>query len=200
MTERTPNDLDTIMYTLGLLAGTVWPHGIPRGVRITLLSAPRRGFDMMLTHPDFIAQGFEPWIVRLVGKLPDWFVFPDASVGGLTEEHHRQFWIGFDDGDMPMSTKRCTKRLNVLRSEIPLGGFGRELTRAELAEIQQAGHLISAGARVIRAATDTPSLGSVWTCTHERTLSNTDITVGMIQCHKQAAHVRSTVEGDGLYE
>lgn len=198
MKERTPGDLDLIMFTLGEICGVVWPHGIPRGIRITLLSEPRRGFDMMLTHEDFIAHGFASWLVRLVGKFPEWFVIPGATVRDITEEHHRQFWAGFEEHPGDITT--TTTRLNVLRSEIPLGGFGRELSHVELASIRRAGHRINAGARVIRAAQDTPALGSVWTCTHDNALSSTDITVGMLRCQKNESHVWQTVEGGGLYE
>ena len=45
----------------------------------------------------------------------------------------------------------ANKTLSILRSEIPAGGFGRELTSTEARELRAAGYSVPRGSAVLRA-------------------------------------------------
>lgn len=84
--------LAQIMYTLGEIAGAVWPNAdIPLGIQTTLLSRPYDGLRLMREHPNYgripVAR-----LCALLDKVPADFA---VSADGLTDEHRRQFWTGF---------------------------------------------------------------------------------------------------------
>lgn len=84
------------MYTLGEIAGAVWPQAnIPTGVRVTLLSRPHAGLRLMREHENY-KRARADRLMALLDKVPPEFEVPE---GGLTEEHKRTFWAGFIGDD-----------------------------------------------------------------------------------------------------
>lgn len=80
------------MYTLGEIAGSVWPMGnIPRGIQATLLSRPYDGLRMMREHDNYKHIPLDR-IMALLDNVPPEFSVPDER---LTDEHTRRFWEGF---------------------------------------------------------------------------------------------------------
>jgi hypothetical protein len=96
MTNETTHaapDLAVIMHTLGQIARAVWPKGrMPMAIQINLLARPDRGFDLMVKHDEF-KDGDIDRITQLLDKVPATFTVPPE---GVTEEHERSFWVGFD--------------------------------------------------------------------------------------------------------
>jgi hypothetical protein len=54
------------------------------------------------------------------------------------------------------------KHLDILDSEIPVGGYGRRITQAECARLREQGVACKETYIVVRAAVDTPRLGYLY--------------------------------------
>jgi hypothetical protein len=71
------------------------------------------------------------------------------------------------------------KHLDILESEIPVGGYGRRITPAECARLREHGVACKETYIVVRAAVDTPRLGYLYepSYTAER-FARIDVLVG----------------------
>jgi hypothetical protein len=92
--SKSDTKLDHIMYTLGEIAGTVFPDGeIPRGIRTTLLSRPRDGLRMIREHENFLRVPIER-VLALLDQVPSDF---GVAENQARDEHTTRFWNGVLD-------------------------------------------------------------------------------------------------------
>lgn len=98
------------MYTLGEIAGAVWPMAnIPRGIQATLLSRPYEGLRLMREHEAYREVPIER-LCALLDRVPTDFCVP---AGGPTETQLRRFWAGFiGDETLGEPTMATDKQIN----------------------------------------------------------------------------------------
>lgn len=85
-------DLGQMMYTLGEIAGAVWPHAdIPIGIQATLLSRPYDGLRLMREHDCYRNIRLDR-LVALLDTVPMDFSLPAE---GIDEDLKERFWAGF---------------------------------------------------------------------------------------------------------
>lgn len=88
--------LGAIMYSLGQIAGTVWPTAnIPCGIQTALLSRPRRGLGLMMEHEDFDQLPPLDALMDLLFKVVDQLAGVDPT--RVSDEQAVRFWMGFLD-------------------------------------------------------------------------------------------------------
>lgn len=83
--------LAQLMYTLGEIAGAVFPDAdIPVGVRATLFSRPYDGLRMMREFDNYRCIPSDR-LFALLDRVPVEFQLPQR----LTDDQTRSFWAGF---------------------------------------------------------------------------------------------------------
>jgi hypothetical protein len=84
--------LKQIMYTLGEIAGVVFPTAdIPPGIRATLLSRPCDGLRMMREHDNYKNVRIDQ-LTALLDSVPADFNVPADR---LSDDLKERFWAGF---------------------------------------------------------------------------------------------------------
>lgn len=110
------------MFTLGEIAGAVWPMGdIPRGIQATLLSRPFAGLRLMREHEAYNSVPIER-LCALLDRVPTDFCVP---AGGPTETQLRRFWVGFlgDENASEANTVATDKQISYALSLLRQKGY-----------------------------------------------------------------------------